>query len=162
MSLVTLQCRTLKKNDSDMVLFHNTEGNSMSSNQHHHFGLGTDQEEQALQDLLQFPFVDALFGRRSRRFFRGAEIPDGPLAYKSRYEPLALTEGTTRSHAMHVTHLISPTIQPLLVDVPFLPQQASIRANYFLLMTVGPIFSRHVMRQHWVNAKRTARSRSLS
>ncbi len=64
----------------------------MSSNQHHHFGLGTDQEEQALQDLLQFPFVDALFGRRSRRFFRGDEIPDGPLAYKSRYEPLPLTE----------------------------------------------------------------------
>jgi hypothetical protein len=45
-----------------------------------------------LQDLLQFPFVDALFGRRSRRFFRGAEIPDGPLACKSKYEPVPLTE----------------------------------------------------------------------
>nr|MDQ2718022.1 hypothetical protein [Chloroflexota bacterium] len=49
-------------------------------------------EEQALQDLLQFPFVDALFGRRSRRFFRGAEVPDGPLAYTSRHAPLPLTE----------------------------------------------------------------------
>jgi hypothetical protein len=49
-------------------------------------------EEQALQELLRFPFVDALFGRRSRRFFRGAEIPDGPLAYRSRHEPLPLSE----------------------------------------------------------------------
>ncbi len=52
----------------------------------------TNREEQALRELLQIPFVDALFGRRSRRFFRGAEIPDGPLAYKSRHDPLALTE----------------------------------------------------------------------
>ena len=64
----------------------------MSIDQHDHSGLGTDHEEQALQDLLQFPFVDALFGRRSRRFFRGAEIPDGPLAYTSKHEPVPLTE----------------------------------------------------------------------
>ena len=50
------------------------------------------REEEALQNLLNFPFVDALFGRRSRRFFRGAEIPDGPLAYKSQYDPIPLTE----------------------------------------------------------------------
>ncbi|WP_069804111.1 hypothetical protein [Thermogemmatispora onikobensis] len=49
-------------------------------------------EEQALQELLTFPFVEALFGRRSRRFLLGAEIPDGPLAYRSRYEPLPLSE----------------------------------------------------------------------
>lgn len=50
------------------------------------------REDQALQDLLEFPLVEGLFGRRSRRFFRGAEIPDGPLAYRSRHEPLALSE----------------------------------------------------------------------
>jgi hypothetical protein len=50
------------------------------------------REEQALEDLLSFPFVDALFGRRSRRFFRGATIPDGALAYASRHAPLPLTE----------------------------------------------------------------------
>lgn len=49
-------------------------------------------EQDALEELLRFPFVEALFGRRSRRFFRGAEIPDGPLAYTSRHEPLALSE----------------------------------------------------------------------
>src|SRR5579885_2720861 len=50
------------------------------------------REEEALQDLLNFPFVDALFGRRSRRFFRGAEVPDGPLAFKSRHRPIPLSE----------------------------------------------------------------------
>ncbi len=50
------------------------------------------REEEALQDLLNVPFVDALFGRRSRRFFRGAEVPDGPLAFKSRHRPIPLSE----------------------------------------------------------------------
>jgi hypothetical protein len=49
-------------------------------------------EEDALEELLAFPFVDALFGRRSRRFLRGAEIPDGPLAYRSAQEPQPLSE----------------------------------------------------------------------
>src|SRR3954454_20124717 len=35
-----------------------------------------------------FPLVEALFGRRSRRFALGDEIPDGPLAYRSRHEPV--------------------------------------------------------------------------
>lgn len=48
-------------------------------------------EEQALEDLLRFPFVDALFGRRSRRFFLGAEVPDGPLAFRSRHEAVPLS-----------------------------------------------------------------------
>jgi hypothetical protein len=52
----------------------------------------TDQEGSALEELLQFPLTDALFGRRSRRFFRGAVIPDGSLEYTSKQEPLALSE----------------------------------------------------------------------
>jgi hypothetical protein len=50
------------------------------------------REEQAIQDLFDVPFVDVLFGRRSRRFFRGAEVPDGPLAFTSRHAPIPLTE----------------------------------------------------------------------
>jgi hypothetical protein len=42
--------------------------------------------------MLHFGLVEALLGRRSRRFFRGAEIPDGVFAYKSRHEPLPLSE----------------------------------------------------------------------
>src|SRR3954463_220850 len=45
-----------------------------------------------LEDLAAFPLVEALFGRRSRRFALGDEIPDGPLAYRSRHEPVSLTE----------------------------------------------------------------------
>jgi len=41
---------------------------------------------------LEFPLVAALLGRRSRRFFRGAEIPDGVLAYKSQHDYLPLSE----------------------------------------------------------------------
>lgn len=43
-------------------------------------------------DMLNFPLVRALLGRRSRRFFMGAEIPDGVLAYKSRHDPVPLSE----------------------------------------------------------------------
>jgi hypothetical protein len=46
----------------------------------------------ALRELAEFPLVEALFGRRSRRFALGGEIPDGPLAYRSRHEPVPLRE----------------------------------------------------------------------
>jgi hypothetical protein len=47
---------------------------------------------EGFQDMLSFPLVEALLGRRSRRFFRGAEIPDGVFAYRSSSEPTPLTE----------------------------------------------------------------------
>jgi hypothetical protein len=45
-----------------------------------------------LDELLEFPLMDALMGRRSRRFCMGAEIPDGVLAFKSKHEPMPLSE----------------------------------------------------------------------
>jgi hypothetical protein len=44
------------------------------------------------QDLLSFKFLDALLGRRSRRFFMGAEIPDGVFAHKSKKVSVPLSE----------------------------------------------------------------------
>ena len=44
------------------------------------------------QDMLSFGLIDALLGRRSRRFFMGAEIPDGVFAYKSKHTPIPLSE----------------------------------------------------------------------
>jgi hypothetical protein len=44
------------------------------------------------KNMLSFGLIDALLGRRSRRFFMGAEIPDGVFAYKSRHKPVPLTE----------------------------------------------------------------------
>ena len=38
----------------------------------------TRAHPQGLQDLLEFPLVEALYGRRARRFSLGASIPDGP------------------------------------------------------------------------------------
>jgi hypothetical protein len=45
-----------------------------------------------LDDLRRFPFIEALFGRRARRFARGMSIPDGPFTFLSRHEPMPLTE----------------------------------------------------------------------
>lgn len=44
------------------------------------------------EDTLNFSLVDALYGRRARRFSRGASIPDRPPAFTSRHEPMPLTE----------------------------------------------------------------------
>ncbi len=44
------------------------------------------------QDMLSFGLIEGLLGRRSRRFFMGGEIPDGVFAYKSRHEPVPLSE----------------------------------------------------------------------
>ncbi len=52
----------------------------------------TETESEALEELAAFPLLEALYGRRSRRFALGSEIPDGPLAYRSKHEPLSLTE----------------------------------------------------------------------
>src|SRR6266487_1970719 len=49
-------------------------------------------QAEALQELAAFPLVEALFGRRSRRFALGDEIPDGPLAYRSMRQPLPLSD----------------------------------------------------------------------
>ena len=45
-----------------------------------------------LNDAIHFPLVEALFGRRARRFALGDTIPDGPLAYTSQHAPLPLSE----------------------------------------------------------------------
>jgi hypothetical protein len=54
--------------------------------------MGKDHIPAGFEKALAFPLMAALLGRRSRRFSRGASIPDGILAYTSRFEPLPLTE----------------------------------------------------------------------
>ena len=48
--------------------------------------------EGTLNDLLKFPLLESIAGRRSRRFCMGAEIPDGVLSFKSKNDPLPLDE----------------------------------------------------------------------
>ena len=45
-----------------------------------------------IRELLTFPLMSAIFGRRARRFAMGMEIPSGPLAFKSRHAPVPLSE----------------------------------------------------------------------
>lgn len=45
-----------------------------------------------IEDVLNFGLVEALLGRRSRRFFMGGEIPDGVLKYKSSQQTLPLSD----------------------------------------------------------------------
>lgn len=54
--------------------------------------MGDTSATPGFEDLLSFPLIEALLGRRSRRFFMGAEIPDGVFAYKSTREPLPLSD----------------------------------------------------------------------
>lgn len=42
--------------------------------------------------MMDFGLIQALLGRRSRRFFMGAEIPDGVFRYRSRHEAVPLSE----------------------------------------------------------------------
>ena len=45
----------------------------------------------AFESLKEFSLLNALFGRRARRFGLGMEIPSGPLAFKSRKEAMPLS-----------------------------------------------------------------------
>jgi hypothetical protein len=49
-------------------------------------------DRRALDELLGFPLMHALFGRRARRFGLGMEIPSGPLAFRSEKAPEPLSE----------------------------------------------------------------------
>jgi hypothetical protein len=54
--------------------------------------MDTNEFPPGLEEALSFPLIEALYGRRARRFSMGDTIPDGPLAFVSRHEPLPLTE----------------------------------------------------------------------
>jgi hypothetical protein len=51
-----------------------------------------DDAPSGLQRAIEFPLMEALLGRRARRFSMGSEIPDGVLAFKSQHEPMPLSE----------------------------------------------------------------------
>jgi hypothetical protein len=52
----------------------------------------TIQTENLLREISSFRLLDAIFGRRARRFGLGMTIPDGPLAYRSSEPPVPLSE----------------------------------------------------------------------
>ncbi|TWP38495.1 hypothetical protein [Leekyejoonella antrihumi] len=50
------------------------------------------QERTALESVASFPLLAGIYGRRSRRFPVGGEIPAGPLAWKSPQDPQPLSD----------------------------------------------------------------------
>lgn len=50
------------------------------------------EQQAALEQLARFPLLDAIHGRRSRRFPMGGHVPAGPLAFKSNQEPMPLSD----------------------------------------------------------------------
>jgi hypothetical protein len=65
----------------------------------------TEALNDTLNELMKFPLMEAIAGRRSRRFCMGAEIPDGVLAFKSKHKPLPLRLKTWDScHTSNQNH----------------------------------------------------------
>jgi hypothetical protein len=76
-------------------------------------------------DLPGFPLLDALAGRRARRFGLGMKIPSGPLAYTSRAEPVPLSE-LERS----ILIAAGTGVTGWSVGVPFGPDRPTEHAHY--------------------------------
>ncbi|WP_286829833.1 MULTISPECIES: hypothetical protein [Kordiimonas] len=51
-----------------------------------------DKIPDGLNEAVSFPLIEAIHGRRSRRFALGASIPDGPFKYQSKHEAKPLSE----------------------------------------------------------------------
>ena len=54
--------------------------------------MDTQAAPTGLETALRFPLIEALHGRRARRFSAGAVIPDGPLAFESKLDPQPLSD----------------------------------------------------------------------
>ncbi len=80
--------------------------------------------------LLEFPLMQALFGRRARRFGLGMEIPSGPLAFRSSKEPLPLT-------ALEQMILVAAAtgVSGWSFGVPFGPRTPESHAEFTLRFT---------------------------
>jgi hypothetical protein len=113
----------------------------------------------ALEGITQFPLIQALGGRRSRRFCMGAEIPDGPLAFKSSQKPLPLTEleqmllltSMAGSTGWHYTISYDLSTRPKLPSFSAgpagrtFPSAAGLRyLTFSLQMIMGPTTFQHV------------------
>ncbi|MBI2825244.1 MAG: hypothetical protein HYX69_11220 [Planctomycetia bacterium] len=57
-----------------------------------HSAAGHRPTQELLRELGQFPLLEAIFGRRARRFGLGMTVPDGPLAFQSKHAPVPLSD----------------------------------------------------------------------
>jgi len=83
-----------------------------------------------ISQLLRYPLLSALFGRRARRFGLGMEIPAGPLAFKSRHDPMPLSE-LERS----ILVAAGTGVSGWSFGVPFGPDRPEEHAHYSVRLT---------------------------
>ena len=90
---------------------------------------------ESLHELMNLPLMQAIFGRRSRRFGLGMEIPSGPLSFKSGSEPHPLSE-------LEQSLLIAAAtgVTGWNFGIPFGPAQPNAHADYAVRFTgrTGP------------------------
>jgi hypothetical protein len=84
-------------------------------------------------DVLDFPLLQAIFGRRARRFGLGMELPSGPLAFRSVQDPLPLTE---REQMLLVA--AATGVSGWSFGVPFGPGTPQAHAEFTLRFTGRP------------------------
>jgi hypothetical protein len=86
-------------------------------------------------DLLRFPLLQAIFGRRARRFGFGMELPSGPLAFRSAHEPLPLSE-----REQMILIAAATGVSGWSFGVPFGPRTPESHAEFTLRFTgrTGP------------------------
>ena len=75
----------------------------------------------ALEEMRQFPLIQALAGRRSRRFCLGAEIPEGPLAFKAS-STLNITPYRFNSSASNLFLLVSSPTDNISIKEVYIDQ----------------------------------------
>lgn len=83
-----------------------------------------------ISHLASYPLLSALFGRRARRFGLGMEIPSGPLAFKSRHDPMPLSE-LERS----ILLAAGTGVSGWSFGVPFGPDRPEEHAHYSVRLT---------------------------
>jgi hypothetical protein len=95
----------------------------------------TSSNDPRLQQVFDFPLIEALFGRRSRRFALGMSIPGGPLAYSSPHDPLPLDELETALLVSAGTGITGWNF-----GIPFTMNDSERMSNYGLRLTgrAGP------------------------
>jgi hypothetical protein len=54
--------------------------------------MATDDKDELLRAVWEYPLFDALYGRRTRRFGLGFEMTQGPYQYRSAHAPVPLAE----------------------------------------------------------------------
>ena len=83
-----------------------------------------------LSELLNYPLLAAIFGRRARRFGMGMEIPLGPLAFRSDHEPVPLS-----ALERDILLGVGTGVSGWHFGVPFGPDRSEQHAHYSVRFT---------------------------